>query len=70
VLKLKVMCLNEVSRDSVVGTATSYGGSELKSPGKSRTFSSPRRPDRLWGPPNLLSNEYLVLFPGTKRSER
>jgi hypothetical protein len=21
-------------------------------------FSSPRHPDRLWGPPNLLSNEY------------
>jgi hypothetical protein len=25
------------------------------------TFSY--RPDRLWGPPNLLSNAYLALFP-------
>jgi hypothetical protein len=44
------------SRDSVVGIAT---GSELddrwvgvRVPVGSRIFSSPRRPDRLWGPPN------------------
>jgi hypothetical protein len=32
-------------------------------------FSSPRRPNRLWGPPSLLCNEYLNLFPrkGVKR---
>jgi hypothetical protein len=29
----------------------------------SRIFSSPCRSDRLWGPPNLLSNGYLWLFP-------
>jgi hypothetical protein len=28
-----------------------------------RIFSSPRRPDRLWGPPNLLFNGYSGLFP-------
>jgi hypothetical protein len=33
-------------------------GSELGS----RIFSSPRRSDRLWGPPNLLSNRYRRLF--------
>ena len=26
--------------------------------------------DRLWGPPNLLYNQYRVSFPGIKRSER
>jgi hypothetical protein len=26
-------------------------------------FSSPPRPERLWGPPSLLSNGYQVLFP-------
>jgi len=34
-------------------------------------FSSPPRPDRLWGPPSLLSNEYERLFPwGVERSAR
>jgi hypothetical protein len=34
----------------------------------SRIFSSPRCPDRLWGPSSLLSNGHLWLFPrGVKR---
>jgi hypothetical protein len=33
----------------------------------SRVFSSPRRPDLLWGPPNLVSNGYGgALSPGIK----
>jgi hypothetical protein len=50
------------SRGSLVGIATHYGlndrGVGVQVPVGSRIFSSPRRPDRLWGPPNLLSNGY------------
>jgi hypothetical protein len=49
-----------VSRDSTFGIATSYGlderGVGVRVPVGWRIFSSPRRPDRLWGAPNLLSN--------------
>jgi hypothetical protein len=54
-------------RDSVVGIATGYGlddrGVGLQVTVGVRIFTSSRRPDRLWGPPNLLSNGYLGFFP-------
>jgi hypothetical protein len=56
-----------VNRDSAVGIATDYRlddrGFGFRVPVGSRIFSSPRRPDRLWGLPNLLSNGYQGSMP-------
>jgi hypothetical protein len=53
--------------DSAVGIATGYGLEDrevgIQDPVESRIFSSPRRPDRLWGPPSLISNDYQGFFP-------
>jgi hypothetical protein len=50
-----------------VGIATGYGltGQRVgvRVPVEVRIFTSPSRPDRLWGPPNLLFNEYGDSFP-------
>jgi hypothetical protein len=52
------------SRMSSVGIETGYGLDGLGLiPGSARIFFSPQHPDRLWDPPNLLSNGYPELFP-------
>jgi hypothetical protein len=55
---------------SVVGIATGYylddRGVGVRDPIALRIFSCPRRPDRLWSPPSLISNEHHGLFQGGK----
>jgi hypothetical protein len=55
-----------LSWDSAVIIATGYGlddrGVGFRVPVGSRIFSSPFRPERLWGPTNLLSNGYWRFF--------
>jgi hypothetical protein len=64
-----------MSRDSLVGIATSYGlddrGIGIRVPVGSRIFFPPRCPGRLWGPPNLLSIGYRgAVSPEVKRQGR
>jgi hypothetical protein len=53
-----VLTQHTKSRDSSVGIATGYGwttrGAGVRVPVWTKMFTSPYRPDRLWGPPNLL----------------
>jgi hypothetical protein len=59
-----------MSRDSAISIATGYWlddrGVGVRVPVGSRIFNSPCRPERLWGPPNLLSKGYGGSFPGGK----
>jgi hypothetical protein len=54
--------------DSVVGSGYGLDDREVgvRVPVGSRIVSSLRRPDRFWGPSNLLSKGYKRLFPGGK----
>jgi hypothetical protein len=61
--------------DIIVGITTSYGledrGIGVRVPVGQIILSSPRHPDQLWGPPNLLFNGYRgAISPGVKRPGR
>jgi hypothetical protein len=54
-------------RDSAIGISTGYGldgrGVGVRVPVGARFFAPPRRPDRFWGQPSVLSNGHRGLFP-------
>jgi hypothetical protein len=57
--KISTSLLKVRRGDSSVGIATGYGLDDRgrggsSSPDRVKIFTSPYRPDRFWGPPNLL----------------
>jgi hypothetical protein len=57
---------NHRSRDSSVSIITGWMAC-VRFPAAERLFSYAQRPDRLWGPPSLLSNGHWgFLSPGVK----
>jgi hypothetical protein len=62
----KFVRLMNGGRDSAVSIAPGYGLDDrevgVRVPVGSRIFTSPCRPDRLWGPRNLLYNEYREFY--------
>ena len=60
--------LKQLSRHSDSATGCTVQG---WNPGRSKKMSLfSKSPDRLWGPPSLLSNWYRCYFPGVKRPRR
>jgi hypothetical protein len=75
VFEICVNFLLLVSRSSRVGIVTGYkldgGGIRFLVSVRSRMFTSPYRPDRLWSPSKVLSNGYggRALSPRVKQQE-
>jgi hypothetical protein len=60
-----------ITRYSVIGIETTHGLDRVgvRVPVRSRIFSSPRRPDRLWGPQPPIQWVLGALSSGVKRLE-
>jgi hypothetical protein len=59
----KLLNFNQLQITESTGYGLDDRGVGVQVPVGVRVFSSPRRPDRLWGSPNLPSNGYRGLFP-------
>jgi hypothetical protein len=68
--RLILVTASEISLTKFVKVSSYLGlddrGVGVRVPVGARFFFSPRRPDRCWGPPSLLSNGYQGLFPRGK----
>jgi hypothetical protein len=70
IISVRVLLLSylAIQEARIVGIATGYrldGWGSIPARDK-RVFSSPQHPDRLWGPPSLLSNVNSKIFPAIK----
>jgi hypothetical protein len=72
-LKCNILYHCQTGAGIAVDIATGYGlderGVGIRVPVGSRIFSSPRCPDRVWGPSNLLSIGYRGSFSGGKAAK-
>jgi hypothetical protein len=61
-----------LSREAAIATGYRLDdrGVGVRVPVWAKIVSSPHFPDRLWGPPNIVSNGYQGYIPGVKRPGR
>jgi hypothetical protein len=56
IFTFRKLCLTQGNRNTVVDVATGFGGFEesFSAPSGATDFLSQKRPNQLWGPPNIL----------------